>query len=140
LENPSIYFWPHAALVSSLDFIANSNGVRLPRDESGLLRLAIGAQLSVQHRRDPPVAIGRVLRDQPINQRQKRRVLRFMIAPTWSCCVGACRLERETPSVGRADHHCLFLAVFRCQTNHHTSKDAFIAPTSQPAKSVLFDP
>ncbi len=39
LESPSFDFWPHAASFSSAIFVANSQGVRLSRDECGLFRL-----------------------------------------------------------------------------------------------------
>ena len=43
---------------------------------------ALGRQVAVQQRGDPPVAVGRPRLDQPPHQRQYRRVLRFVIAPT----------------------------------------------------------
>ena len=38
-ENPSAVVWPHAASFSSAIFVANSQGVRLLRDEWDLFRL-----------------------------------------------------------------------------------------------------
>lgn len=41
-----------------------------------------GSELPVQHRGDPAIAVGRTHRDQRRDQRHRRRVLRFMVAPT----------------------------------------------------------